>query len=199
MAICARGFEGGSGEELPPTELSVSRSVLMDALYAAKLEYDRMRAEISAASAMREELRDRVQSGSRHIDGGRAMNDPASNRTHAEQEDAIAHLAGEVAVLVRQRRLAEDQRDQALARAEAAEISAARNPSRPGARGMIFQPQQPPPDGYECLVSTNGGKLWEHRKYVAAHGGWIAPAGSLVYADQGLAFAPLPGHEGDRP
>lgn len=58
MAICARGFEGANGEELPPTELSISRSALMDAQYAAKVEYDRMRAELSAAQEMREVLRE---------------------------------------------------------------------------------------------------------------------------------------------
>ena len=63
MAICARGFEGANGEELPPTELSVSRSVLMDAQYAAKVEYDRMRAELSAAQEMREVLRELEWSG----------------------------------------------------------------------------------------------------------------------------------------
>lgn len=56
LAICARGFEGANGEELPPTELSLSRSALMDAQYAAKVEYDRMRAELSGARRAREKL-----------------------------------------------------------------------------------------------------------------------------------------------
>lgn len=61
LAICARGFEGANGEELPPTELSLSRSALMDAQYAARVEYDRMRAELSGARRARERAERIVQ------------------------------------------------------------------------------------------------------------------------------------------